>query len=166
MGYFSDVYGNWEEIQLHKYEEMMDFINQMNLSSKHVLDVGCGNGFFEKFLLEKGIDISNFVGIDPDKKMLAACVIKNKILGRAKNMNFQNIFDSVVCIDTLHLLEDASKIKQALKKNGFLLLGLFCNNENEQERMKMMKDTFSDLTLLDSKIILGKEKELVFLFQK
>ncbi|MAH42904.1 hypothetical protein CL614_04240 [archaeon] len=166
MGYFSDVYDNWEEIQLHKYKEMMGFVKQMDLSSKHVLDVGCGNGFFEKFLVEKGIDISNFVGIDPDKKMLAGCIIKNKIMGRAKNMNFKNIFDSVICIDTLHLLEDASKLKQALKKDGFLLLGLFANNENEEERMKLVKDTFSDLTLLGEKVIPGKEKELVFLFQK
>ncbi len=167
MGYFSDVYGGWEAIQLQKYEQMTELIEQMKLSGKKVLDVGCGTGSFERFLESLDVDVSEFVGIDPDKKMMEHCKMNNKLIGRIEDIELdKRSFDSVVCIDVLHLVKDIDKIKQALKSEGFLLLALFCNELNIHEKRKQVLEMFHDFTLLNEKVIEGKEKELVFLFQK
>lgn len=165
MRYFSSIYDSWEKTQREKYEKMMDIVNQMDMSGQRVLDVGVGTGSFEKFLEEKGIDTTHFIGVDPDQKMLSKCTLVNKMRCKVENINLRSV-DAVVCIDAIHLINDVSKMKSALKKDGYMLIAIFYNDENEKERSEMVRGLFKELSLIKKKSIDGKEKELVFLFQK
>ncbi|MFH1420832.1 MAG: class I SAM-dependent methyltransferase [Candidatus Aenigmatarchaeota archaeon] len=165
MSFFSNVYDSWKQIQFEKYKQMLPMLQEMNLAS--TLDVGAGSGFFEEFLEENGFSTGGFVCVEPDKKMFKACGFRNKILCSAEKLPFENErFDSLVCLDTIHLITDAKDMSRVLKNNGKMLVSLFCNKDNVDEKEKMILEKLKGFKVLEKKLVPGKELELVMLVEK
>jgi 2-polyprenyl-3-methyl-5-hydroxy-6-metoxy-1,4-benzoquinol methylase len=99
--------------QLEPYLEKL----QENQKQLTVLDVGCGNGRFAEFLLEKKLQF-NYVGVDNNQKLLSIAaknLTKTKIkfelkkidlveelLSGTLSQNFEKKFDLIVAFGILH----------------------------------------------------------------
>ena len=92
---------------------------------KKILDLGSGTG--AAFNLLNDFDVT---AIDPDEKMLKLNKFKNKLVGKAESLPFQdNSFDSVICSFVWRNLDDTNKalieIRRVLKPGGkFILLDM------------------------------------------
>jgi len=92
---------------------------------KKILDLGSGTG--AAFNLLNDFDVT---AIDPDEKMLKLNEFKNKFVGKAESLPFQdNSFDSVICSFVWRNLDDTNKalieIRRVLKPGGkFILLDM------------------------------------------
>lgn len=106
-----------------------------------VLNIGVGNGFFEKLALEKKIDIYS---LDPDQEIIRKI---SKLIGRkakvgySSNIPFQdNFFDGVVMSEVLEHLEAEEIIRtidevwRVLKFKG-VFIGTVPYNENLDEQV-------------------------------
>ena len=146
----SKIYSKWmKEAQVEKYNGMKEILPELK---GRVLDVGIGPGWFEEFF---GI---NAIGTDVDKNS------KADIIAHGDFLPFRNeVFDFVVCIDTVHLLE-GNDIKRVLKKCGKLVISHFLRKEEDVE--KKLLNMFHEFKLLEKKIVGNREKDLVFVMQK
>jgi SAM-dependent methyltransferase len=96
-----------------------------------ILDVGCGDGFYEKELLKQGIKNCQFYGVDLSPKQLQKV---KKIFYQTNQLNIDsqklpfpnNFFDMVILSEILeHLLYPQPALNEAqrvLKKGGLLFL--------------------------------------------
>lgn len=76
-------------------------------NNSSVLEVGCGNGFLQ-FALEK--QFGKVVGLDNSQKMLELNPCKNKVLGSATDLPFENkSFNVVVASHILHHLVESDR---------------------------------------------------------
>lgn len=85
--------------------------------SGRILDVGCGNMPYKKYLT----DISEYIGMDETK------AVKPDILGSVQAIPFPDkYFDSVLCTEVLEHVSGAQdalrEIKRVLKSGGYLYL--------------------------------------------
>jgi ubiquinone/menaquinone biosynthesis C-methylase UbiE len=110
-------------------------ISSFNCEGKEILEIGCGNGRLSLLLADKA---KSFVGIDPDRKAIAAAdkkVTKNFRdktsfeVGRSSKLRFDDdSFDIVFMGMSLHEIptEDRKKslgeIKRVLRKDGRLII--------------------------------------------
>lgn len=150
---FTDkIYSSWmKENQLAKYRELRGFLPDL---SGRVLDIGIGPGWFEEFLGIKA------VGLDVDKNSTA------EVLASGDSIPFRaGIFDLVICLDTIHLL-DGKDIKRVIKPRGLLLVSHFFNKGNEKEVEETLLNMFNEFKLLKRRVIGEKEKDLVMLLKK
>ncbi len=157
--FFNDVYGSWEEKQLEKYSGIFDVLGNDFLSGvigKKCLDIGCGSGLFESFAKPRvkakiyGIDLSE-----------GGCVI-----GDGDTLPFKSeAFDSVVSIDTMHLL-NGDDFRRVLKKRGFVIFATFFNDSNFQQRRSMILGKLRGFEILTEFELRGKENEYVALARK
>ncbi len=121
---FTDPWGLLQEIKNMVKPSMVD--------GKKVLDIGCGSGWIEEMLLDKGakaidaIDISEEVIKSAKAKKLKK--VKYKVAG-ATNLPYpDSSFDLVVCFEVMeHIEKDGennlfSEASRVLKKNGYFLL--------------------------------------------
>lgn len=94
-----------------------------------VLEVGCGNGFFIKAIMDVGIT-KNVYGVEPSIKMVLESdfSIRNKIKANIFKSDLfpQNSFDLICCFHTLdHMVDPNEFIRVAyalLKKNGYIIV--------------------------------------------
>jgi SAM-dependent methyltransferase len=94
-----------------------------------VLEVGCGNGFFLKALIDLKFT-KNVFGVEPSSKMVqeADPILKNKIkVDIFKSGLFsENSFDLILCFHTLDHMFDPKKFvldaRTMLKKNGYVIV--------------------------------------------
>lgn len=94
-----------------------------------VLEVGCGNGFFIKALVDSGFTKKIF-GVEPSTKMVLQTdsYLRKRIkVGFLKSNLFpKNSFDLILCFHTLdHMVDPIKFIKDAysiLKKNGHIIV--------------------------------------------
>ncbi len=94
-----------------------------------VLEVGCGNGFFMKALIDLGLT-KNVFGVEPSSKMVLQA--NQDLRKRIKvdifksNLFPKNSFDLICCFHTLdHMLDPNEFISGAhslLKKNGYIVM--------------------------------------------
>ena len=92
------------ELKLHYIEKWV--------AGKSVLDVGCGLGFYSKYLASKGFEV---VAIDKEKQFKSAA-FKFKI-ARATNLPFKNkSFDTALLFDVLEHVADAKRTLQEIKR--------------------------------------------------
>ncbi len=99
---------------------------------KTILDVGCGEGFIDAFLIEKMPEIS-IVGIDNNKNALKKAKELAPVLkvreGDIYALPFKNkSFDMVLCIEVLEHLDTPSKALVELKRvtNKYCLISVPC----------------------------------------
>jgi len=94
-----------------------------------VLEVGCGNGFFLKALVDLGFT-KNVFGIEPSSRMVseADSVVKSKIKVNIFKSNLfpKNNFDLILCFHTLdHIFDPNEFVNGAysmLRKNGYVVV--------------------------------------------
>lgn len=147
-----EIYSDWmRENQMNKYKYMKSFLPEMK---GNVLDVGIGPGWFEKYF-----EISA-VGIDVDKNSRAKVLASGDFLPFGKG-----IFDFVICLDTIHLIE-GKDISRVLKKGGTLLVTHFVSKGNEGEVEKTLLNMFPEFKLLRKELVGEKEKDIVLLLKK
>lgn len=148
-----------------------------NLSIKdndHILELGFGNGFFIKNVLEKAKNIT-YHGIDFSKDMFNEASIINKdfIENNKAKLNLANIssipypndfFDIVFTINTLYFwekpLDNLLEIKRVLKKDGIICISI--RPKEIIEKLQFSKYGFT-LYSVDDVIKLYKDAELEFI---
>lgn len=108
------------------------FVKESSIKNKKVLDIGCGFGWFELNVLERGV--GQVVGIEISKEDLkAARLIKDKRaifkVGGALKLPFDdNYFDTVVAWEVIeHIPKDTEnqmfkEVQRVLRKDGVFYL--------------------------------------------
>ena len=94
-----------------------------------VLEVGCGNGFFIKALLDSGLT-KNVFGVEPSIKMVLQADVdlrsRIKVNFFKQSLFPKNSFDLILCFHTLdHMIDPNEFIRGAqalLKKNGYVVV--------------------------------------------
>lgn len=144
----SKIYSKWmKETQFEKYKDMKEILPELKGKS---LDIGIGPGWFEEFF---GFEA---VGVDVDKNS------KADIIAHGDYLPFKDrIFDFVVCLDTIHLLE-GKDIKRVLKNGGILVVSHFIRENDEKKLLNM----FHEFKLLEKKIVGEREKDIVLVLKK
>ena len=102
------------------------------LKNMKVLDIGCGNGFFEFALAPY---VKHIVGVDPSPFMIQDAKLNNDILkyrnvlfleGSVEHLFFKSKFDLVMFSYSLHFTLDINKSLdvaiERVKRNGLLLI--------------------------------------------
>lgn len=97
-----------------------------SLQGKQILDLGCGNGRFGRFLKECGAEVT---GVDSCAEMLEQNVECKTVCAPINNLPFEdNSFDAVLSVWTLQFLSDAELVKskdeisRILKPGGMVYL--------------------------------------------
>ncbi|MFX0106749.1 MAG: class I SAM-dependent methyltransferase [Candidatus Hodarchaeota archaeon] len=157
---YSKVFGESNEryniVQKEKFERIVDLFEPCG----RVLDVGCGDGWFGRRIIEDfGADVHG-VDISEDALKIAessGLKVKKQDLDGTELAYPNNHFDAVLCGDIIeHLLNTEfflKEIRRVLKKNGFLILSV-----------PNIAAYYNRLLLLTGKFPLGIESasELVF----
>lgn len=159
-----NIYQSWHGLQKQKFVEMKKHLGSTVdeiFRGKLVLDIGCGFGYFEKSFKGK------FVGLDNDITMLRGNVaIFPRVLGDGDKLPFKNeTFDTVISIDTMHLLKNDDFLR-VLKQGGSALLSVFFNNDNYTERRDMLLSKVKGMKVVKEFDIMGREKEFVVVARK
>lgn len=161
--FFPDIYGSWEEKQKEKYEGIFrvlgdDFLSK--LFKAKTLDIGYGVGFLKKFLESRSIP-AKLYGVDT-----RPAPAEMFVLGDGGQMPFRDeSFGFVVSIDTMHLI-GSDDFRRVLENRGHALLGLFFNDDNRQERMKILHDKLRGFEIIAEFELRGMENEYVVLGRK
>jgi len=160
----SKIYKSWKNIQKDKYENIFDSI-KFELRNKRILDIGSGSCYLEEFLSNR--DIRNIIALDINKEMIRQSNIDTPIIVADGNeLPFKNsVFDLVISIDSIHLIEK-NDFKRVLRKNGFVLLSTFFNKENYEEKKNLLKEKIKSFEITKEFAIEGKENEYFVLAQK
>lgn len=151
----SKIYSKWmEKIQKQKIEEIL---KQVKPKGK-VLDIGCGPGFLEEYI--------DAIALDSDPENLEK-IKGEKVLADANDMPFKDkTFDTVFCIDTVHMIKNISEILRVLKDNGLLIVSTFCNEYNYKEKTEWLKNLFKGLGIEKSFLVRTKhEWDTVIIFK-
>lgn len=122
-------YGGQVPYLIKTYFDLISKIKGNLPKNPKVLEVGCGNGFFLKALVDLGFT-KNVFGIEPSSKMASKAepILKGKIkVDIFKSGLFpKNTFDLVLCFHTLdHMFDPNEFVKgayQMLKKNGYAVV--------------------------------------------
>lgn len=161
-----DLYspGYWDEVVHHPNETHLEYLQKFleRIPPRStVLSAACGGGQFDGMLLEAGHSV---VGIDQSAGMLAQAKehfpeVRYEKMG-LQEMDFQNEFDGVICIDALELVcpEDWPGIvrgfREALKPGGVLYFTTAVMEEDH------LKGHYERAKLLELPVVLG---EMVYL---
>ena len=149
MALIDEIYESWMgETQRKK---IFKILKEVKVSrNSRVLDIGCGPGF-----LEEKIPWAVAVDINPEylKKIKG-----EKILASGDELKFSREFDFVFCIDIIHLLKNPKKIIEYAKPDGKLIVSIFCNENNCEERLDKLKNLFRNLDI-EKSFIVKEEKE-------
>ena len=130
MDFCAKIYRAWME---KTQEEKIRKILRIARPYGKILDVGCGFGVLERFIQAVALDIN--------EEYLKSISSKHRIKASGNALPFKNeSFDSVFCIDTVHLLKSLKEIKRVLKKRGKLVVSIFCYAQNIDEKAKWLEN--------------------------
>ena len=151
-------YGGFSYNPRYWSEVVKDFTNYYNLNDESkILDVGCAKGFmlYDFYKLNLNLDL---YGIDISKYAIDNCVpeVRNKLqVANATKLPYEdNFFDLVIAINTIHNLDKAEcatalqEISRVSKKNAFLTVDAYRNNE-EKQRMDAWNLTAKTIMSVD-----------------
>ncbi|MFP4115903.1 MAG: class I SAM-dependent methyltransferase [Candidatus Aenigmatarchaeota archaeon] len=165
-GFSSRIYSDWmKSTQEKKYTEiLLDFIlplkNKLNIENCRVLDVGVGKGWFEKKLIERGMD-AEIVGLDIEKTDLATEGVR-LMLGSGDRIPLkEESFDFVVSFDTVHLLKSPEEIERVLSKGGYALITSHCNERNFKKKKQKINSLF-EMDVLKEGLVGDPQEEMSY----
>ncbi len=103
-----DFYGKW----------LLKYLREIGLQGR-VLDVGCGNGFVAKKILENLPHVSSIVGIDVNPTAIKMAVAHDRfqaILADVYQLNMAEVgtFDAAIFVDVLHHLKPIDALQQVV----------------------------------------------------
>ena len=163
------IYSDWmKKVQNKKYEGILiDFLlplhRKLDFNKMKFLDVGIGKGWFEKRLLNRGIK-PIMIGIDMEKDYSKIDKVKT-IIGDGSTLPFKNeYFDFIISLDTLHLIRNTSEIFRVLKKDGYALISIFCNEYNAKDKRDNFLARIGDVKILKEGIVGDPDEELSYVF--
>jgi ubiquinone/menaquinone biosynthesis C-methylase UbiE len=135
-------YGGFSYNPRYWSEVVKDFRDYYNLNNgSKILDVGCAKGFmlYDFYKLNPNLDL---YGIDISKYAIDNSVseIKHKLqVANARKLPYEDsFFDLVISINTIHNLDKIEcatalqEISRVSKKNAFLTVDAYRNNEDKQ----------------------------------
>lgn len=162
MPFFSKIYQSWSGIQNEKYEKILEFLKENNISIRgKVLDVGCGPMFFEKFIKSMRIE-AEIKCIDIERQNS-----DDFILAKAENLPFpDSSFDMIFCLDAVHLIQNVDDIFRVLKNEGILTVSSFFNSTNQKQVETMLKEKLNKFKILNKSILKGRESEIIIIAKK
>jgi len=121
-------------LQRHNHMILVKAINSLkiDLASLHILDVGCGYGYWLRYLVELGAVPCNLTGIDLSEQRISAALEKNsdihwihstseKLPFPANHFNIvlqSVVFSSILDNDTRRIL--AEEMLRVLKPDGYI----------------------------------------------
>lgn len=153
--FFSRVYSSWDDIQKEKYEALNKILKIFE--GKKLLDIGSPDDRFLEFLKANRIE-ADVVAIDIEGKP--------DVLGDGNHIPFpDNSFDAVVSIDAMHFIK-TNDFERILGESGIALFGIFFNNENFEEKRRMIIKKLKNFNIIDEFEIHGKENEYFVLAMK
>lgn len=151
-------YGGFSYNPIYWSEVVKDFRDYYHLNEgSKILDVGCAKGFmlYDFYKLNLNLDL---YGIDISQYAIDNCVpeVKNKLqVANAIKLPFEdNFFDLVISINTIHNLDKVEcatalkEISRVSKKNAFLTVDAYRNNE-EKQRMDAWNLTAKTIMSVD-----------------
>ncbi len=129
------IYENWlGKVQEEKIRKIIEEVKPFG----KILDVGCGTGVLERFV--------NAVAVDINLEYLKGVKSNIKILASGDTLPFKNdVFDFVFCIDVAHLLKNLQDLVRVLRKHGKLVVSIFGNGQNLEERKERLRKKFLNL---------------------
>ena len=131
----------------------IDFFQDID-PDKKVLDLACGGGFFLEIL--RNLGFVHIQGVDLSEPFVQRALAKNLnvTLGSLLDINFQDEFDVITCMEIFENLECSLHIQQiscALKKHGILYVTVPVYNS--------FRDRFERLQLHLTKLQQAKEHD-------
>lgn len=143
------------EAQLEKIKGILSRVEPVG----RVLDIGCGAGFLEGF-------IHGIVAVDVDRVNLRKSD-GSKVVADGNRLPFRDaVFDTVFCIDVIHLLQKAGELARVLRQEGILVLTLFCNEYNQDARMKELRERAVGMRIIDEFYAGSRELDAVLVCSK
>jgi len=114
---------------IRTYSEVLKQVKEDLPKNPKVLEVGCGNGFFLKTLVDSGYT-PNVFGVEPSSKMVleASLILRGKIKVDTFKLDLfpKNSFNLILCFHTLDHMFDPEEFVQGaysmLKKNGYIVV--------------------------------------------
>ncbi|AEM72812.1 Methyltransferase type 11 [Caldicellulosiruptor acetigenus 6A] len=132
--YFNSLAGTWDSIVQHDPQKLKKIIDMTDIKEGDtVLDVGCGTGVLEGYLLKKVGKSGKIVAVDISEKMIEKAKQKFKdasnitfLCADALCLDFEEYFDVVFCYSVFPHIDDKEKaiknFAKMLKQNGKLII--------------------------------------------
>lgn len=153
MDFCVKIYRKWmKNTQEEKIRKILDIVKP----NGRILDIGSGFGVLEKFLPAIAVDIN--------EEYLKNSPGMYKIKASGDAIPFKNeSFDFVFCIDTIHLLKNPKEMKRVLKKDGKLVVSIFCYAQNIKEKSEWLERLVKNIGMkIEHKFTVETEKEWDF----
>lgn len=126
-----DKPGSLSTLSLMRYQETAEYLEKSAQKNCYILDIGCAEGGFLKYLESKGFQNLNGIDINPSYLEIAKSRVMKGIfrVGTAENVPFSDSFFDVVFLDQVleHVrepLEVISEVSRVLKNNGRIIFGV------------------------------------------
>jgi len=119
----SYILGSRDTFDLITYTKRLDVLKKYTKSAKTILDFGCGNGNFVKFLISKKY---NAFGFDKSEDITNHLKIQNIPFYKSEEKIPNGSFDVITCFDviehTTNPLEIIEALRNKIKKGGILII--------------------------------------------
>lgn len=132
---YNSISKSFHQTRKHSWREFEEYLQYIK-NAQNILDLGCGNGRFYKFLEEKGIEAS-YTGIDNSEGLIKHARESNPEanfkMGDMLQIPSENSkYDSLVCIAAFHHLPNKElrekalqEIKRVTKQNGTIIISVW-----------------------------------------
>jgi SAM-dependent methyltransferase len=150
------IYEAWmDDVQFNKIQGILSRVTPRG----RVLDLGCGPGFLGRFLPES-------VALDLDIESLIKAG-GDRVRGDARRLPFKDgVFDTVFCIDSLHLFKETEELRRVLSPEGTAIVTLFCSRYTKLERLKELKRWLKGFQIMKEFFVGDLELDAVVVLQK
>ena len=119
----SYMLGNLETFDLLTYTKRVDVLKKYSKSAKTILDFGCGNGNFVKFLTSNKY---NAFGFDKSEDIKKHLKIQNTPFYKSEEEIPNRHFDVITCFDVIEHTTNPRIFIQILTKKLKKVAALFC----------------------------------------
>jgi SAM-dependent methyltransferase len=116
---------------LVKLERLIPLFDLIDLKEKKILDVGCNEGFFSNYMMNRGASV---IGIDIDELRISKAMYVKKLLGDSSRLNFRKIdiyseefndlnkFDLCLCLGFIHRVPDPFRAVKAISEHTNMII--------------------------------------------